>query len=263
MAARAKIRVGAVADLHYGKNSQGALQALFEHATRSTDLLLLGGDLTDLGLPEEAQVLARDLSAFARIPLVAVLGNHDYQAGKQQELAHILHDAGVTVLDGEAVEVRGVGIGGAKGFMGGFARGTLEAWGEDAVKVFVREAIDESLKLERALARLRTPHRIALLHYSPIRATVEGEPTEIFAWLGCSRLEEPLNRYTVTAVFHGHAHRGTFHGQTTTGIPVYNVSLPLLARDHPGQPPLHILELPSAEPAASQTAVEGPAGKKG
>jgi Icc-related predicted phosphoesterase len=248
MAGREVVRVGAVADLHYGKTSQGSLQGLFEHASRHTDLLLLGGDLTDFGLPEEAHALAKDLAAFARVPVVAVLGNHDYQAGKHQEIAHVLREAGANVLDGEAVEVRGVGVGGVKGFMGGFARGTLEAWGEEAVKVFVREAIDESLKLERALARLRTPQRLALLHYSPIRATVEGEPVEIFPYLGCGRLEEPLNRYAVTAVFHGHAHRGTAEGHTAAGIPVYNVALPLLARAHPDRPPLRLLELP-VEPA--------------
>jgi Icc-related predicted phosphoesterase len=243
MAGREVVRVGAVADLHYGKNSQGTLQGLFEHATRSADVLLLGGDLTDFGLPEEAQALARDLAAFARVPVVAVLGNHDFQAGKQQEIANVLREAGVMVLDGEAVEVRGVGIGGAKGFVGGFGRGTLEAWGEDAVKVLVREAIDEALKLERALARLKQPQRVALLHYAPVRATVEGEPTEIFAFLGCGRLEEPLNRYGMTAVFHGHAHRGTAQGQTSTGIPVYNVALPLLTKELAGRPPLRVLEL--------------------
>jgi Icc-related predicted phosphoesterase len=254
MADREVVRVGAVADLHYGKNSRGTLQSLFEEATRSVDVLLLGGDLTNFGLPEEAQPLARDLAAFARIPVVAVLGNHDFEAGKQQEVAAILTEAGVTMLDGEAVEVRGVGIGGVKGFMGGFGRGTLEGWGEEGVKAFVREAIEEALKLERALTRLRTHRRIALLHYAPIRATVEGEPPEIFPFLGCSRLEEPLNRYQVAAVFHGHAHRGTAEGQTSTGIPVYNVALPLLSAQHPGKPPMRVLELPAAADPAEQPA---------
>src|SRR5262249_15822225 len=140
MARREVVRVGAVADLHYGKNSQGSLQSLFAHATRNVDVLLLGGDLTDFGLPEEGHALAHDLSAFARVRGVGVLGNHDFEAGKQKEITQILCEAGVQILDGEAVEVRGVGIGGAKGFMGGFGRGTLEAWGEDAVKGLVREA---------------------------------------------------------------------------------------------------------------------------
>jgi Icc-related predicted phosphoesterase len=249
MAKRDVIRVGAVADLHYTKTSQGVLQSLFEHANNAVDLLLLGGDLTDFGLPEEAQVLARDLKATVKTPIIAVLGNHDYEAGKQKEVGDILCEAGVKVLEGDAVEVRGVGIGGAKGFLGGFGRGTLEAWGEDAVKKFVQAAVEEALLLERALARLRTPHRLALLHYAPIRATVEGEPPEIHAFLGCGRLEEPLNRFGIHAVFHGHAHRGTFTGKTTTGIPVYNVALPLLRRARPDAPPLHVHELavPPAE----------------
>jgi Icc-related predicted phosphoesterase len=243
-----RLRIGAVADLHYTKTSQGTLQPLFEQANRLVDVLLLGGDLTDFGLPEEAQILAKDLKAAVKIPVVAVLGNHDYEAGKHAQVADVLREAGVTVLDGDAVEVRGVGIGGAKGFLGGFGRGTLEAWGEDAVKQLVQATVEEVLKLERALARLRTPHRIALLHYAPIRATVEGEPVEIQAFLGCGRFEEPLNRYGVHAAIHGHAHRGAPEGKTTTGIPVYNVALPLLRRERPDGPPLRILELTAAAP---------------
>jgi Icc-related predicted phosphoesterase len=245
------VRVGAVADLHYTKTSQGVLQPLFEQAGRLADVLLLGGDLTDSGLPDEAHVLAKDLKAAVKLPIVAVLGNHDYEAGKSAQVADVLREAGVTVLDGDAVEVRGVGIGGAKGFLGGFGRGTLEAWGEDAVKQVVQATMDEVLKLERALARLRTPHRVALLHYAPIRATVEGEPVEIHAFLGCGRFEEPLNRYGVHAVVHGHAHRGAPEGRTTAGIPVCNVALPLLRRTRPDGPPLRVLELPAAGPAAA------------
>src|SRR5438067_9581568 len=178
------VRVGAVADLHYTRTSQGALQPLFEQAGRLADVLLLAGDLTDLGLLEEAQVLIRDLKTSVSVPIVAVLGNHDFEAGQQVEVTQALREAGVTVLDGDACEVRGVGIGGAKGFPGGFGRGTLEAWGEVEVKAFVRAAVEEALKLERALTRLRTPHKLALLHYAPVRATVEGEPPEIFPYLG-------------------------------------------------------------------------------
>lgn len=238
------VRIGAVADVHYAKISQGLLQPLLEQASRSVDVFLLGGDLTDFGLPEEAQVLARDLKSFLKVPAIAVLGNHDFEAGKQQEITTILREVGVTVLDGDACEVRGIGIGGIKGFIGGFGRGTLEAWGEESVKRMVQEALDEALKLERALSRLRTPQRIALLHYAPIRATVEGEPLEILPFLGCGRLEEPLDRFAVSAVFHGHAHRGTAEGRTAGGIPVFNVALPLLRRDYPDRQPFRILEVP-------------------
>ena len=243
----AVVRVGAVADLHYTRTSQGVLQPLFEQANRLADLLLLGGDLTDFGLPEEAQILARDLKTAVKVPVVAVLGNHDCEAGKQAEVGDVLREAGVTVLDGDACEVRGVGIGGTKGFPGGFGRGTLEAWGEVEVKRFVKAAVDEALKLERALTRLRTRSKVALIHYAPIRATVEPEPPEIWAFLGCGRLEEPINRYGVTVAVHGHAHRGSPEGRTTTGIPVYNVALPLLRRTMPDAPPLRILELPAGE----------------
>src|SRR4029077_10118177 len=146
-------------------------------------------------------------------PLVGVLGNHDYESGKANEVRQVLTEAGVKILDGDAYEILGVGIAGGKGFGGGFGRGTLGPWGEESVKRFVREAVDEALKLESALARLRMPQRIALLHYAPIEATVEGEPREIYAFLGCGRLADPLTRHPVAAVFHGHAHRGSPEGR--------------------------------------------------
>jgi len=159
-------------------------------------------------------------------------------------VCEILTKAGVRVLDGGACEIEGVGIAGAKGFAGGFGRGSLGAWGEPAIKLFVKETLHEAMKLESALAKLRTPRRIALLHYSPIAGTVAGEPVEIFPFLGSSRLEEPLLRYPVDAVLHGHAHRGTMEGKTINGVPVYNVAKPLLLRARPGVPPFRIIELP-------------------
>src|SRR5229473_2073800 len=215
------IRVAAVGDLHCTKTSEGALQPLFAEMAEAADIIALAGDLVDYGLPEEAHVLARELSVAlkANVPVVAVLGNHDFEDGQPEVVTQILCDAGVTILDGDAVEIKGVGFAGVKGFCGGFGRRALEPWGEPAIKSFVREALDESLKLESALARLRTPHRIALLHYSPIQGTVEGEPPEIYPFLGCGRLGEPLNRYAVTAVFHGHAHRGALEGKTGEGVP--------------------------------------------
>lgn len=238
------VRLATVGDVHYGKASQGALLQLFGEINERADVLALCGDLTDHGLPEEARVLARDLTAAVRIPIVAVLGNHDHESGQQAEVTKVLADAGVTVLDGDAHEVHGIGFAGTKGFAGGFGRSALGSWGEGTIKAFVREAIEEALKLEAALARLRTPQRIALLHYSPIRATVEGEPLEIFPWLGSSRLEEPIGRYPVTAVFHGHAHKGTPEGATAGGVPVFNVSLPLLREAFPDRPPYRLLEVP-------------------
>jgi Icc-related predicted phosphoesterase len=152
----------------------------------------------------------------------------------------------VHVLDGEACEIEGVEIAGAKGFAGGYGRGTLGSWGERAIKQFVNEALQEALKFESALAKLRTPQRVALLHYSPIAGTVQGEPVEIFPFLGTSRLEEPLIRHPVTAVVHGHAHRGCPEGKTVNGTPVYNVAMPLLKRTFPDRPPFRVIELPKA-----------------
>src|SRR5215212_9243456 len=244
MQPRDTVRIAAVSDVHYGKQSQGTLQPLFNQVAEHADILVLPGDLTDYGLAEEARVLVRDLSAAVKIPIVGVLGNHDFQSDQSDEITRILTEGGVHVLDGDSVEVLGVGFAGIKGFAGGFGRGTLGSWGERAVKVFVREALDEQLKLESALARLRTPQRIAVLHYAPIQATVEGEPPEIFPFLGTSRLEEPFARYPVAAVFHGHAHHGSPEGRTLGGIPVYNVSLPLMRDAFPDGPPFRLFEVP-------------------
>ena len=237
------VRLAATGDIHVGKTGQGALASLFAQVSERADVLAMCGDLTDYGLPEEARVLAREIATALRVPCVTVLGNHDYEAGKGEEIRQILVDAGAVVLDGDAAEVHGVGFAGVKGFCGGFGRGALGPWGEDIIKLFVREAVNEAFKLESALARLRTPHRVALLHYSPIRATVEGEPLEIFPYLGSSRLEEPLTRYPVTAVLHGHAHNGALEGMTSSGTPVYNVAMPLLKKCWPEQPPFRVIEI--------------------
>ena len=246
---RTHLRVAAIGDIHVSRHSQGAFQPLFTQITAHADVLVICGDFTDYGLPDEARIVARELGAAVKIPVIAVLGNHDYEAGKAVEIRQILSDTGVVVLDGEATEIEGVGFAGVKGFAGGFGRGALGPWGEDAIKHFVQESVNEAMKLETALARLRTDRRIALMHYAPIRGTVEGEPPEIFPYLGSSRLEEPINRYRVTAVFHGHAHRGVPEGRTSTGIPVYNVAMPLLARINPDRPPYLIVDFAlSGEP---------------
>lgn len=247
-----RVRVGAIGDLHCGRASAGQLQPLLARAGSSADVLLLCGDLTDFGLEEEARLLAREISGV-RTPIVAVLGNHDFESGQAEAIVAVLREAGVHVLDGDSVEIAGVGFAGVKGFGGGFGRGTLGPWGEAAVKQFVREAVDEALKLEMALARLRTAQRVAVLHYSPIRETVDGEPPDIFPFLGTSRLEEPVNRYKVDAVFHGHAHRGRPHAPTSAGIPVYNVSLPLLREIYPEFPCRFVEFEPMVEPSGGSS----------
>lgn len=238
------VRIGAIGDMHYGRTAaQGILQPLFSQITELADILVLAGDLTDYGLPEEARALAREITTAVKIPSVAVLGNHDYESGQQDEVRKILSDAGVVVLDGDSTEIRGIGFAGVKGFAGGFGRRALGPWGEAIIKQFVHEAVDEALKLESALARLRTERLIALLHYSPVEATVKGEPLEIYPFLGCSRLEEPISRFPVTAVFHGHAHHGAPEGRTTKDVPVYNVSMSLMRTTFPDRP-FRLVEIP-------------------
>jgi Icc-related predicted phosphoesterase len=241
---RSVVRVAAVGDLHCAKTSQGAFTSLFAKIGESADVLALAGDLTDHGLPDEARVLAKDLAAV-RIPTAAVLGNHDFESDRQEEIRQILADAGVSVLDGDACELQGVGFAGVKGFGGGFGQRALGPWGEPAIKQFVHEAVNEALKLEAALARPRTVGLVALLHYAPVQETVSGEPPEIYPFIGSSRLEEPIGRYPVTLVLHGHAHRGQLTGTTKTGVPVYNVSMALLARLFPDGLPFRVFEVPA------------------
>src|SRR5262249_5227676 len=245
------VRVAAVGDLHCAKLAAGQYQGMFAAAAAEADILVLCGDLTDYGLPEEAEVLVKEMAGGATLPTIAVLGNHDFESGREAEVKRVFVEAGILVLDGAAVGVRGIGFAGAKGFAGGFGRGTLGAGGERAVKSFVQEAVDEAMKLEAALARLRTARRIAVLHYAPIRATVENEPVEIFPFLGCSRLEDPLNRYPVTAAVHGHAPNGAPEGRTSGGTPVYNVSLPLLRKPAPDRPHFRIIDVPLGSAAPS------------
>jgi Icc-related predicted phosphoesterase len=243
------VRIAATGDLHYGRYAPAVLHDLVVEVTAAADVFVICGDLTDYGLPDEARGLAREL-AQVKVPTLAVLGNHDYESGQEADVTAILREAGVIVLDGDSCEVFGVGFAGIKGFCGGFGPRALGSWGETLVKQFVQEALAESLKLETALARLRTPTRLAILHYAPVRDTVIGEPEDIFPFLGSSRLEDPLNRYEVAAVFHGHAHRGALEGRTSTGIPVHNVALPLRLRQASGRP-FYLLEVPVPSPSGS------------
>jgi Icc-related predicted phosphoesterase len=167
-----------------------------------------------------------------RLPIVAVLGNHDYESGQEQELMRMMSAEGIKVLDGTGYERDGVGFAGTKGFIGGFGRGMLTAFGEREIKTIVQSAIDESMKLERALFQLRTEKRVVVLHYAPIASTVQGEPPEIYPYLGTSRLAEVAERHGASAIIHGHAHHGVLQGKTTGGIPVYNVALGLLLQQN-------------------------------
>lgn len=250
------LRIAAAADLHYSRLSKAHLATLFTKASKNADVLLLCGDLTDYGHVEEARVLAEDIRAHATIPVLAVLGNHDYETGHAMEIIETLDKVNVQVLDGESVEIKGVGFAGVCGFGGGFGQLMLDPWGEPLIKAFVQEAVDQANRLERALSRLHTRQRVVLLHYGPIRETIIGEDPELFPFLGCSRLEDPLNRFKVDVVFHGHAHNGSPIGHTSANIPVFNVALPLLAKTQPEHALFKLIELPALpaeEPATAPT----------
>jgi Icc-related predicted phosphoesterase len=229
--ANGKIRVAAVGDLHVGENMRAPYRELFARVSQEADVLALCGDLTNFGKTPEAEILAEDMAACT-IPIVGVLGNHDYECGQPEEVTRILHEAGMRCLDGEAYEVEGVGFAGCKGFVGGYGRYMLSAFGEPAIKSFVQASVDENLKLESSLRMLRTDRIVVVTHYSPIQETVEGEPAEIFPFLGSARMGETIDRFDgVTCAVHGHAHRGAYQGRTARGVPVYNVARPVLTRD--------------------------------
>ena len=219
------ITLAAVGDLHVTEASENRYRDMFAEISENADVLALCGDLTNFGKTREAEILAEDLRSCT-IPTVAVLGNHDYECGQPEEVARILHSAGVTVLGEQAVIIEGVGFAGVKGFLGGYGRGELGAFGEPGIKAFVDEALDEARKLENALRSLKTERTVAVLHYSPVADTVEGEPLEIYPFLGCSRLADAVDRFdNVAAVVHGHAHRGRHEGRTPRGVPVYNCAI--------------------------------------
>ncbi len=209
-------------DLHIREDNGVSYRDLFGEISKDADVLVLAGDLTDLGKPKEAEILAQELKACS-IPVVGVLGNHDYDCGQPEKVAAILHEAGMTILDEQAVEIDGVGFAGVKGFIGGFGRGELAPFGEPEIKAFVDIAANEARKLENALRTIRTDRSVAVLHYSPIAETLQGEPIEIFQYLGSQRLADAIDRFEhVRAVVHGHAHHGSYEGRTMRGTPVYN-----------------------------------------
>jgi Icc-related predicted phosphoesterase len=218
------MRVAAIGDLHVQEDSVAPYRELFTEISSHADVLLLCGDLTNFGKTSEAEILAEDIKSCS-IPVLGVLGNHDYECGQPEKVAEILHGAGMTVLDEQAHEIDGVGFAGVKGFMGGYGRGELAPFGEPIAKLFVDEAMNEARKLENQLRTLRTERSVAVLHYSPIVETIEGEPEAIYQYLGSQRLCDPIDRFEhVKAVVHGHAHHGTYEGRTPRGTPVYNVA---------------------------------------
>lgn len=229
------MRVAAVGDLHVMASHTAPYREMFVQMGHEADVVCLCGDLTNHGRLDEAHILAEDLRACP-VPVVAVLGNHDYECGQAEEVSRVLREAGARVLDGDAVEIAGVGFAGAKGFVGGFGRSMLSSFGEEAIKAFVQASVDETLKLETALRMLRTERTVVVLHYSPVAETLVGEPEQIYCFLGSSRLAETVDRFEgVHTVLHGHAHRGSPLGRTPRGVPVRNVAQPVNREAH-GKP---------------------------
>lgn len=234
-----KLRIAAVADLHVRAGDHGKWTDYFKEVSKKADILLIGGDLTDTGDENEATTLNEEMKNCS-IPVIAVLGNHDYEKGRQKLVRQIIQNENVRILDGEAMVFRNIGFAGVKGFGGGFDGNMLSRFGEDAIKIFVKESVDEALNLDRALSLLDEEHenikKIVLLHYSPITATINGEPEAVFPFLGCSRLAEPLTRRKVVAAFHGHAHKGTIEGEAPGGVKIFNVAKSILLKAGYPQP---------------------------
>jgi len=229
------MRLAAVADIHIKKENHEEDIRQFSAVNGLADALVIAGDLTNHGLPGEMRACLQVLEHI-RIPIIAVLGNHDYESGHQDELAGMLRVAGIHLLDGNCYELGGVGFAGTKGFCGGFAPYELMPFGEMAIKNFVEIADHEMVKLDYSLAQLHTPTKVAITHYAPIKETILGEPEPIFPFLGTSRLERALNRHKPALALHGHAHKGTFAATSQEGIRVHNVALHLLRQrkeEHP------------------------------
>jgi Icc-related predicted phosphoesterase len=226
----AALKIAATADIHARVGDAERLRALAEGAVRDAEVLVIGGDLTDLGQPEQAEELLGVLDACP-IPVVATLGNHDHESGNAAGLSRLFAEAGVHLLDRSSVVIDGVGFSGVKGFCGGFDQALANAFGEDLFKDWVNEGLLDARALESELQGLGTERRVAVLHYAPIRATVEGEPWEIYPFLGTSHLGKALDKGDASVAFHGHAHAGSLKGETPGGVPVFNVGVPVLEQE--------------------------------
>ena len=229
---RRPVRIAAAGDLHLGLDSEGLLSPELAGLEERADLLLIAGDFTRHGDPAEAQVFAGEL-VDVQVPMVAVLGNHDYHSDQQELVTKILEDAGVVVLEGDSIVVEvddvSVGVAGTKGFGGGFRNGSGSDFGEPEMKAFVRHSRAFADSLRTHLASLADADvRVALTHYSPIAATLTGEKPEIFPFLGSYFLEDAIDEGGGDVAFHGHAHAGAEVGRTRGGVPVYNVAHPVI-----------------------------------
>lgn len=225
------IRIAAAGDVHFDRKSHNRLGQHFHDLAEKADVFLLAGDLSQTGHPEEIQVLADDLKKCP-IPVIAVLGNHDYHLDQVDAGIKILEDAGVTILEQNSVilDIRGckVGIAGAKGFGGGFVGACGSDFGEPEMKSFVRHSKNQARQLEKVIKDMDVDYKIVLLHYSPTAKTLLGEKKEIYPFLGSYYLAEAIDYGKADIAFHGHAHAGTEKGETPGGTPVRNVAQPVI-----------------------------------
>ncbi|MBE0447342.1 MAG: metallophosphoesterase [Actinobacteria bacterium] len=229
------VRIAAVGDVHAQRGAAPTFKADFANINARADILAIAGDLTAHGLAEEAEVLV-DILKGVNIPIVAVLGNHDYHQRQQEEIKRVLKSSGILALDGETavVEAGGFNVGfiGTKGFGGGFGMGALPDFGEEIFRMMYREGVNEANKIRRGLETIKADFRVVLLHYSPIKETLHGEPPEVYAFLGASIMAEPINRLGADLIIHGHSHYGTEKGTTSGGIPVRNVAISTMGRPY-------------------------------
>ena len=228
------VTIAAAGDVHASEATRERIESAFAHVESVADLVLLAGDLTTTGQPEQAEVLA-DACRAVNVPIFAVLGNHDLHCGRGHEVRAIIEDAGVTVLDRSWAVCRvgglSIGIVGTKGFVGGFPRSSLPDFGEPILRQVYRDTTAEVEAIAAGLAEIDgCEHRIVLLHYAPTTTTLEGEPRVIWAFLGTDRMAPPIGRHRPDVVLHGHAHRGTFEGEIGE-VPVYNVAVEVMQRD--------------------------------
>jgi Icc-related predicted phosphoesterase len=227
------IRIAAMADIHIGADAAGVLRPHLTHLGEQADILIIGGDLTRVGDPAEAMQLIDELREVP-IPIVTVLGNHDYHADQAPAMTEILRDAGISVLEGDSVcldvDNARIGIAGVKGFGGGFPGASASDFGEPEMRAFVRHTKEIAARLETALTALDCDRRIALLHYAPVPDTLQGEPVGLYPFLGSYLLAEAIDCAGADLVLHGHAHRGSERGATAGGVPVRNVAQPVLQR---------------------------------
>ena len=231
-----RVTLAVVGDIHWHVEQRETYRHHFATVHEDADVLVLPGDLTGSGLPDEMRLLASVL-AKVRIPVVAVLGNHDVHTDHAAEVISILTDAGVRVLQGGdavtlAVDGMTVGFCGTKGFCGGFGARCLTPFGEHTIKNFIAETKEEAARIANDLRGLETDIRVVVLHYAPIEATVNGEPRELYPFLGSSLLCEPIDELGADLVVHGHAHYGSERGSSESGIPVRNTALPVLKRSY-------------------------------